>query len=78
MTDILSLRGAQLVILTIEVYEPRFINSICDSSDSRTYKSVSLCQVCYTEEWIVLGEVGRIVVKAKNEFLFFIVPADLP
>jgi len=38
VTDILSLSGAQLVILTIEVLQLRLVNSICDSSNSRTYK----------------------------------------
>jgi len=77
MTNILPFRGTQLIVLTIQVLDPRLVNSICDSSNSGTYNSVIHRESC-TKERIIFGEVRGTVLVAKYEFLLSGDPADLP
>lgn len=77
MTSILSLVRTQLVVLAVDVLDPRLVNPICDSSNRRSYK-LALTSKIYTEEGIVLRKVGWAVLVTKNEFLLSDDPADLP
>jgi len=79
MTNILSVIRTELVVLPVQVADPRMINSICNSANRRSWELTQSDNES-TEEGVLIRrcEVGSTVGETEDELLLPSDPADLP